>query len=91
MAVWAGLEDWLRQKGYPPTVRELAAELGINRTAVNECLKRLAELGAVERTKGVARGVKLVKQRLPLDARKRLPTEEEWRRLGSWVSDLDEL
>ncbi len=91
--VWTALEKWMQEKGWPPTVRELAEATGINKTAVSEILRRMADLGIVERRKGVARGVRLVKSRLVREALqkppRRLPTEQGWLQLGSRVVEQD--
>jgi repressor LexA len=54
------LGQYLREKGYPPTVREIGAHLGIrspNGVAAN--LVALEKKGIIARDKNVARGIRI--------------------------------
>lgn len=46
--------------GYPPSLRELAGELGINPTGVAGHLASLERKGAIRRSAGVARAIMLI-------------------------------
>lgn len=49
--------------GYPPSVRELGALVGIASTnCVNDHLKALAAKGWIERVQGVARGLRILQR-----------------------------
>ncbi len=50
----------LSRRGYPPTLRELASELGIRSTnGINDHLKALANKGAITRVEKQARSIVL--------------------------------
>lgn len=59
--VLAYVRTYTAEHGYPPTVREIGAALGIPSTSiVNRHLNRLHDAGALVRTSGVARGLRIV-------------------------------
>jgi repressor LexA len=54
---------YVREKGYPPTIREIGDAVGITSTSVvNYNLNRLAERGYLIRQRDVSRGLRLVDQ-----------------------------
>src|SRR5437879_2864176 len=56
----AFLERYLAQHGYPPSVREIGAGIGISSSSlVHYHLKRLEKRGVIVRTHEVARGINL--------------------------------
>lgn len=52
--------DHLRDKGYPPTILEIAAYLGVTRNAANDLMVGLERKGLIQRTPGIARGLRIV-------------------------------
>jgi repressor LexA len=55
------LRDFAEYRGYPPTVREIGAAVGISSTSVvNYNLKRLEEKGHLVRNPDVSRGIKML-------------------------------
>lgn len=55
------LRDYIAAHQFPPTVREIAAGVGISSTSVvNYHLRRLAETGRIERIQGAARAIRVV-------------------------------
>jgi DNA-binding MarR family transcriptional regulator len=48
---------WWTEKGYGPSLQDIADELGITRPTVYEHYRRLVEAGRVYRTPGVARSI----------------------------------
>lgn len=51
----------LAAHGYPPTLEEIRAGLGISaKSVVAHHLERLERAGLIERTAGVSRGIRLV-------------------------------
>ena len=60
--VMAAIERLLGERGYPPTVRELAVATGIASTStVDYYLERLEQAGLIERDERVSRGIRVVK------------------------------
>lgn len=56
------IRDKIVHDKYPPTVREIAAEMGLSHpSAVISHLKALVKKGCIERTKGSARGIRLLR------------------------------
>lgn len=54
------IRDFLKDRGYPPTVRDIAKELGISSTSVVDYhLKRLEQAGWIERDPRSSRGIRL--------------------------------
>ena len=49
-----------KRDGYPPTVRELAAELKVTRNAISEMLKRLRRDGLIAHAAGKARTIRII-------------------------------
>jgi repressor LexA len=59
------LDDYYKENGYPPSIREICKEANISSTSVtNYYLTQLEEMGYIERDGHVSRGIRLVK---PLD------------------------
>lgn len=59
------VDRYVREIGYPPTIREIGDNIGISSTSVvNYNIERLEALGWLDRTDGVSRGIRLV-QELP--------------------------
>lgn len=55
------MEQYLEERGYPPTIREIGVATGINSTSVvNYNLNKLVQAGYLERTDNVSRGMRLV-------------------------------
>jgi repressor LexA len=56
----AVIEDSVRERGYPPTVRELCQATGISSTSVvSYNLNRLEEMGYLRRNRDTSRGIQL--------------------------------
>jgi repressor LexA len=73
-AILKVIQDWLHQRGFPPTIREIGAAVGISSTSVvNYNLNKLVEVGLIVRSDSVSRGIKL---NLP-DEMGALPITEE--------------
>jgi len=53
------IRSFVKANGYPPTVRELAAILGVGHSTAQRSLLELIEDGSVERTAGAARGLRV--------------------------------
>ena len=61
-AILRYLADYIDQHGYPATLREIGASVGIPSTSVtNYNLDKLARLGYIQRTARASRGIKLLK------------------------------
>jgi len=54
------IREHIGRHGYPPSVRELAADLRIGFNAVQGHLKALERKGWIQRRPGIARGLQLV-------------------------------
>jgi repressor LexA len=55
------MDRYIRERGYPPTIREIGMETGINSTSVvNYNLNKLVQAGYLERSGRVSRGIRLV-------------------------------
>lgn len=53
--------DYMQEKGYPPTIREIGLATGINSTSVvNYNLNKLVSAGYLDRSEKVSRGLRLV-------------------------------
>ncbi len=50
----------IRRNGYPPSLSQLAHELGVKIPTVQQHLLALQKKGHIERDKGVARGLRVV-------------------------------
>lgn len=60
------IETFLKQNGYPPTIREIGEAVDIASTSVvNYNLNKLVEHGLIERAPEVSRGLRLVGQDTP--------------------------
>ncbi|MEJ2224400.1 MAG: transcriptional repressor LexA [Syntrophobacterales bacterium] len=57
--VLAFVEDFCRRQGYPPTVREVAAHLGVQPRAAADHLTALKRKGYLHREPGLSRGLSL--------------------------------
>lgn len=59
--ILAFIETFIKENGFPPTIREIGQAVNINSTSVvNYNLNRLADLGFIERAPDVSRGIRLV-------------------------------
>jgi repressor LexA len=59
-AILRVIKEWLTQRGYPPTIRDIGNAVGISSTSVvNYNLNKLVEAGFVSRSKTVSRGIRL--------------------------------
>jgi repressor LexA len=59
-AILRVIKEWLTQRGYPPTIRDIGNAVGISSTSVvNYNLNKLVEAGFVIRSKTVSRGIRL--------------------------------
>lgn len=59
--ILAFIRRFMREAGYPPTIREIGSALGISSTSVvNYHLRALQKQGLIERDPAVSRGLKLV-------------------------------
>lgn len=59
--VFAFLEKYIREKGYPPTRAEIADHFGFSSVnGADQHLRALEKRGAIKITNGVARGIRLV-------------------------------
>ena len=57
------MHDYMTKKGYPPTIREIGNNTGINSTSVvNYNLNKLVDAGYLERSEHISRGLRLVAQ-----------------------------
>lgn len=55
------MQNYMEEAGYPPTIREIGEDTGINSTSVvNYNLNKLVDAGYLERTDKVSRGLRLV-------------------------------
>ena len=93
--ILAFIQAYVADKGYPPTIREIGEEMGIRSTSVVEYhLKKMAQLGMLERQQRVSRGLRSTAGRIPLlgtivagapipvpDARA-LESADEWLEIG---------
>jgi repressor LexA len=58
--VYVHLTQCFANRGYPPSVRELAKFLGVSSTCAAEFLIALERKGFISREPGVARGIRLL-------------------------------
>lgn len=49
-----------QQRGFPPTIREIATELGISMNATYMRLKQLEAHGAIARSNNVSRSIRVI-------------------------------
>ena len=60
--ILAYLDEYLRQFGFPPSIREIGDKTGISSTSVvNYYLAQLETQGYIEREKNKSRGIRIVK------------------------------
>jgi repressor LexA len=60
------LDEYQRQYGYPPSIREIGDKTGVTSTSVvNYYLDQLEKAGLIERESHISRGIRLVKQPVP--------------------------
>lgn len=59
------IQDWIREKGFPPSHGEVAAHFGFNRNAAREHLLALARKGELELSPNDARGIRLLRDSAP--------------------------
>jgi Mn-dependent DtxR family transcriptional regulator len=57
----AAIDHLTRERGYPPTYRDLGARLGIAHSAVYYRVRDLARDGLVHDTPGIARGLRVTR------------------------------
>ncbi|MDD3520005.1 MAG: transcriptional repressor LexA [Actinomycetota bacterium] len=58
------IADYIKESGYPPTVREIASAIGLSSSAtVHAHLSKLEKLGYIKRTKGSSRSIEIIKNR----------------------------
>ncbi len=56
------IQEWQKEKGYPPSIREIGAQTQISSTSmVNYYLNQLESMGFLERQSNVSRGINLIK------------------------------
>lgn len=60
LAVWRYLAAYVDEHGYSPSRREIAAACFIAKTQVRTHLDKLALLGHIEHSDGLARGIRLL-------------------------------
>ncbi|CAG1014569.1 MAG: transcriptional repressor LexA [Anaerolinea sp.] len=54
------IEEWVNQRGYPPTIRDIGREVGISSTSVvNYNLNKLVDAGFITRSKKFSRGIRV--------------------------------
>jgi SOS-response transcriptional repressor LexA len=87
------IRGWTETFGYPPTLRELARELGIGSTnGVNDHLKALKKKGFIETDPVKARGIRILETpNAPIDpvATRRLMAEDDVaRRIANWLATI---
>jgi repressor LexA len=58
--VYIFVRDFIRQHGYPPTLREIAAGLYVGTTSVLRCLDILEARGRIFRKPRKSRGISLL-------------------------------
>jgi repressor LexA len=64
------LVDWIREHGYPPTMRELGLAAGLSSTrSVSDHLVRLEELGFIRRGRDQSRAIEILRE-TPSSARR---------------------
>ncbi len=61
--VYQFIQTYIQEHGYSPTVRDICRGTGISSTShVSYCLDRLEERGLIQRERGKARSIRLIKQ-----------------------------
>lgn len=61
--VLAALKDMTKEKGYPPTVRELGERVGLKSTStVSGYLERLESKGYIKRSPSSPRAIEIIKE-----------------------------
>lgn len=59
-AILKVIEEWVAERGYPPTIRDIGKEVGISSTSVvNYNLNKLVDAGYIIRSKKFSRGIRL--------------------------------
>ncbi len=59
--IFAALSRWMRDNAYPPTIRELGAEVGLSSTrTVSDYLKTFESLGLIRRHRNSSRAIELL-------------------------------
>lgn len=62
LGIYEFIEDYIKDKGYPPTIREIGDNLGIKSTSVvSYNLDILEKMKCIHRDAKVSRGIKLLK------------------------------
>lgn len=57
------LREWIADKGFPPSVKELAACLGVGVATAHAKLKDLEGRGLIVRHPGLPRAIRIVEER----------------------------
>jgi repressor LexA len=71
-AILKFIEHWSDEHGFPPTIREIGAAVGIGSTSVvNYNLNKLMREGFISRSKDVSRGIRLMNEGEPKTKRPR--------------------
>ena len=60
------IEEFTREKGYAPTLEEIAARLGVTKITVFHLLARLKRKGVIRRGRYQTRSVEIVKPKVPV-------------------------
>ena len=61
------IEDFIRDNGYSPSIREIAKGMGLSSTAsVKKMLDRLTEKGFLNRSENIARGIDMPSKGIPV-------------------------
>ena len=58
-SVFEAIRDHLDQQGYPPSIRWIAAELGMAPSNVSYHIGKLVEDGRISKDKNVSRGIRI--------------------------------
>lgn len=56
--------DYKKRIGWPPSVREMADDLGFGVATMHVILKQLVKRGAIEVAPGIARGIRVVRTKV---------------------------
>jgi len=82
------LDQFQREHGYPPSIREICEDAGVSSTSVvNYYLEQLKDMGLIERDERVSRGLRLVKPLIEILPSSALPKELA-RELKQAVEDI---
>lgn len=59
-AAFTFIEQYVKRCDYPPTVVEVGMSLEASQGTAEKTLVKLADKGYIERTKGIARGIRIL-------------------------------